>query len=456
MAGFGTSRNQTMTLQLIDTMSTERNFTCVEHEVPCTHIRQYPRATSTHQGEVLHLAVKQYKPRYEPHDGDVTVLACHASAFPKELYEPIWSRMMERAEQNSPGRRIRSIFIADVSNQGQSGILNEQKLGNEPSYYDHARDYLSMVNHLRHEMTQPIVGFGHSMGGNVIVNLALLHPRLLTTVVAIEPVINTSPAEMNFIGTFPLTIKKDRWQSKDAAMASIVKSPFYAKWDPRVLDLYREHGLRMLPTYLYPSGQLESKDNVTLTTSKHQEALSFARAAFPTSLDQPLETFVPTTTSHPDLGADRHPKNAFYRPESTMTFQQLPFLRPSCFYIYGGKSHMASAHEKGRKEKLAATGIATGGSGGAARGKVKDVVVEASHFAPFENPELIAELAGRWYDSELDRWRSETDEEERAIRAIPHQKRSLVTEDWTRWVHKLWGKKPSADVGRDQKAKPHL
>jgi hypothetical protein len=77
------------------------------------------------------LAAKQYKARYEPQDGDITVLACHASAFPKELYEPLWSSMFERAEKNPPGHRIRSIFIADVSNQGQSGVINEQKLGNE-------------------------------------------------------------------------------------------------------------------------------------------------------------------------------------------------------------------------------------------------------------------------------------------------------------------------------------
>lgn len=79
----------------------------------------------------MHLAVKHYTPRYEVHDGDVTIIACHASAFPKELYEPIWSFMFERARQNAPGKRIRGIWIADVANQGQSGILNQQDLGNE-------------------------------------------------------------------------------------------------------------------------------------------------------------------------------------------------------------------------------------------------------------------------------------------------------------------------------------
>lgn len=112
-------------------MTDNSRFICVEHTVPASHIRQYARATATSQGEVLHLAVKQYKPKYTAQDGDMTVLACHASAFAKELYEPIWSRLFERSSQQPPGRRIRSIFIADVANQGQSGILNENKLGNE-------------------------------------------------------------------------------------------------------------------------------------------------------------------------------------------------------------------------------------------------------------------------------------------------------------------------------------
>lgn len=102
---------------------------------------------------------------------------------------------------------------------------------------------------------------------------------------------------------------------------------------------------------------------------------------------------------------------------------------------------MASAHEKGRREKLESTGIATGGSGGASRGRVQDRVVEGSHFAPFEKPEIIAELAAAWYECEIDRWRSELAEEEQAFQATPYGKRSMVSEDWMRWVQKLWGKR---------------
>lgn len=322
------------------------------------------------------------------------------------------------------------------------------------SYYDHARDYLHLVNFLRDDMIQPIVGFGHSMGGNVIINLALLHPRLLTTVIAVEPVINTSPAEMDFIGTFPLTIKKDRWPSREAAMTSITKSPFYAHWDPRVLSLFREHGLRSLPT---SAAQNDTKDTVTLTTTKHQEVLSFARAAFPPSRTQNLASFVPTLDTHPDLGADRHASNAFYRPESTMTFQQLPYLRPSCFFVYGANSHMAAGRAPGRKDKLESTGTATGGSGGAAVGRVQEKVVKGSHFVPFEIPDEIADILSQWYDGELDRWHQQEADEKRTWNATPIASRSAVSEDWVHWVHKLWGRKGNSSAkGRGPKASSKL
>ena len=34
------------------------------------------------------------------------------------------------------------------------------------SWSDHARDLLHMINHFRRDMPRPLVGIGHSMGGN--------------------------------------------------------------------------------------------------------------------------------------------------------------------------------------------------------------------------------------------------------------------------------------------------
>lgn len=47
----------------------------------------------------------------------------------KELYEPLWEEIYARSKAN--GFRIRSIWMADVAHQGQSSVINEDRLGND-------------------------------------------------------------------------------------------------------------------------------------------------------------------------------------------------------------------------------------------------------------------------------------------------------------------------------------
>jgi hypothetical protein len=158
-------------------------FRIVEHLVPCQHIREYAQATANEQEDVLQLAVKQYIPlnNPSPKPGDITIIGAHANGFVKacgpplltfqlfantkqELYEPLWEEMLVRFEER--GIRVRGIWIADVAQQGQSGIANEYRLGNDPCWNDHSRDLLHLINVKRKDMPRPLVGVGHSMGGN--------------------------------------------------------------------------------------------------------------------------------------------------------------------------------------------------------------------------------------------------------------------------------------------------
>ena len=151
---------------LFDTFPPMKGFKVVEHQVPAQHIREYAQATANSQEDVLYISAKQYIPldNPNPQPGDVTVIATHANAFPKELYEPLWEDLLTLVAKR--GWRIRSIWTMDVAHQGQSGVINEQLLGNEPAWHDHARDLLHLINLKRDEMPRPLVGIGHSMGGN--------------------------------------------------------------------------------------------------------------------------------------------------------------------------------------------------------------------------------------------------------------------------------------------------
>jgi hypothetical protein len=63
-------------------------FRIDEHIVDASHIRGFPRSTSTTQEEVLQLSVKQYTPldNTNPKPGDLTIIAAHANGFPKVKY----------------------------------------------------------------------------------------------------------------------------------------------------------------------------------------------------------------------------------------------------------------------------------------------------------------------------------------------------------------------------------
>lgn len=56
--------------------------------------------------------------------------------------------------------------MADVAWHGESYLMNEELVGNSPGWYDHSRDLANLINLRREEMVRPIVGVGHSMGGN--------------------------------------------------------------------------------------------------------------------------------------------------------------------------------------------------------------------------------------------------------------------------------------------------
>jgi hypothetical protein len=60
-------------------------FEIKEHTLECQHIREYARATSKSQEEVLQLAIKQYIPLDNPNPqaGDLTIIGAHANGFPK-------------------------------------------------------------------------------------------------------------------------------------------------------------------------------------------------------------------------------------------------------------------------------------------------------------------------------------------------------------------------------------
>ncbi|PYI24041.1 toxin biosynthesis protein [Aspergillus japonicus CBS 114.51] len=440
--------------------TTPSPFRVVEHTIECQHIREYPAATANEQEDILNLAVKQYIPldNPNPQPGDVTILAAHANGFPKELYEPLWEEIYARSKAN--GFRIRSIWMADVAHQGESSVLNEDLLGNDPSWFDHPRDLLHLLNVKRKEMPRPIVGVGHSMGGAHLTQLCLMHPRLIHTLILLDPVIQRESTQLDHLEmahhqretiaktTQLSTYRREVWPSRTAAAAGFQRSPFYQAWDARVLARWIEHGLRELPTAIHPLPQNKDEDEnnaanrpVTLKTTLHQEVFTFSRPNY----DGPPGRKVPVDrTTHPDLNPEHRGSWPFYRPEPARVFAMLPHLRPSVCYIFAGKSDMCLPEMM--EDKRRATGTGLGGSGGVAAGRVRDVYLkDFGHLLAQEAPGPCAEAASEWLGGELKRWRRE----EEAFREQWHKKSKIekVTID-PRWKEHV----PRAE--RPKKAAP--
>ncbi|TQN71041.1 Abhydrolase domain-containing protein mpaH [Colletotrichum shisoi] len=431
-------------------MSFTSVFHVREHVLDGSHIREFPRALSRSQDDVLKIAVKEYIPKDNPNPkpGDITIIGAHANGFPKELYEALWQDLHAESLKPSSTFRIRSIIIADAAWQGASAALNEPLLGNDPGWLDHPRDLLHLINTLR--PPRPLVGIGHSFGGNAIVNVALIHPRLFSAIVLLDPVISKwSSNAKGTIESSPAAAsarRRDLWPSRAAARAAFLKSPFYRAWDPRVFDAWLHHGLRDLPTQLYPTASPEAdaaaaaatseKDRaVTLATTKHQEVFTYFRPSWD-AYDAAGRELV-----RPDLVPDMDPglnEGYFtfpvYRSEGASTLARLPQLRPRVLYVFGGDSDLSTPDL--REEKMQMTGTGVGGSGGAARGKVREVTLPgAGHLFPMEVPGTSAELSAGWIEEALADWRAEQADYERWTRLSVAEKTTLTDE----WIKRLGG-----------------
>jgi len=119
----------------------EDQWTVTEHIISASHIRGFTRGIRDEQNGHLRLSVKQYTPKADT--GYVSLFVAHGVGSSKELYEPLLDDLL------SQGLPIRSAWSLDVAHHGQSYLLNEAIIGDEPHWLDSVRDMLHTVNHFQ-------------------------------------------------------------------------------------------------------------------------------------------------------------------------------------------------------------------------------------------------------------------------------------------------------------------
>lgn len=300
-----------------------------------------------------------------------------------------------------------------------------------------------MVNVFRHEMKEPLVGLGHSMGAAQLylppesletmlltlsatdydsAYLSTLHPRLLTTLILIEPQIHDGVDRRAIMPLYQAIGKRrETWPSRAAAEKAIRKSIFYANWDPRAVDRLVEYSLAPeLPSGSdHPSRTPATQaiegshaQGVRTTTSRDMEVGMLARLNLD-GLGQSPEKTIETSHDVPDLDPNANGTYPFYRPESNMIHKLLPILRPSVLWIASEKS--VSSRPAVRERWLHATGTDVGGSGGFKNGRVALHVFEGDqHTLPLDDkiPDVI-KVVQPWLEGEIGRWQERDAESKR-------------------------------------------
>jgi hypothetical protein len=315
---------------------------------------------------------------------------------------------------------------------------------------------------------------------------SLMHPRLFTSLVLIEPVFDTSIHTCQGPSlTRMSTSRRDIWPSQEEAIKAAKHS--YKHWDERVLQRWFKYGYRLLPTVIYPQSsppcpegesqttfdlqnwieqrwpndgfrglrpQKPSARPVTLATTKHQEVFSYLRPNFkgispnegtifatsaPAS-ETAVHSFMPAQIMEDldrmqttDVVGPPGTTTPFYRAEPIIANLALPHIRPSVLYIFGGRSPLSTSEL--RNSKTERTGVGIGGSGGMRFSKVKGIVIaKGSHLVPIEAVGGCADVTAPWLGEVAAKWKTDEAKFMADWEAKTVKERSMIN---TEWVEKL-------------------
>ncbi|CAK5266241.1 unnamed protein product [Mycena citricolor] len=224
-------------------------------------------------------------PRQRQGERGVTLVLAHGSGFHKEHYEPVIEdlhRLIAVSSATSRAApRIDDIWAVDHPSHGEAAILNEEAFHRQGRMDDGAREYGRALHAF---LTLPNAGIdvdfskrrlvlvGHSMGAMAMYAPSGIH--LTCTAWLISHLAASPPPRVfgrrgaGFRRSGAAERDQDVWGSREEAALFVKRGKMWAKWDPRVVEIFLAHGLRSLPTLKYPHG---GANGVTLTCTVDEE-----------------------------------------------------------------------------------------------------------------------------------------------------------------------------------------
>lgn len=205
--------------------------------------------------------------------------------------------------------------------------------------------------------------------------------------------------------------RREVYADRHEVAASIMKSKYYAKWDPRAKRNLIEYGfVPVQGSEVEFLNEKSSETSVRAITSKHIEIMLMFKPNYEGYGDKGLDSMsAEARLAVPDIDPDfaANGVSPLYRPEFVSVYRNLPHVRPSVLYICGEASSFSTAEI--RQERMSRTGVGPGGSGGAKLGRVKEYMIKGGvHTLPMdEHLSLVVEGASNWLADEMSTWRAE-------------------------------------------------
>jgi pimeloyl-ACP methyl ester carboxylesterase len=232
-------------------------------------------------------------------EGPPDLVFLHATGFNARTYRTILEPL---------GRRFRVVAI-DQRGHGRCRLAaRPQSLR---SWGDYVRDFLSLAEPSWKGAPPPVIA-GHSMGGAVALMAAARRPGLAERLVLLDPVIPRGGPLALLLWLLPLSQRiahipissaamrrRDRFPSREAAVASYRGRGAFRTWQGPFLDDYVEDGFA-------PTGAGE----IRLTCAPHWEAATYAGlridvASAARTVRCPVDVLVPERGSALRIGARR-------------------------------------------------------------------------------------------------------------------------------------------------------
>ncbi|KAI8984799.1 Alpha/beta hydrolase family-domain-containing protein [Trametes punicea] len=214
----------------------------------------------------------------------LSLILLHAIANHKETWLPTVEHLfgLQHAAPTN-AFTIVEVWSMDAPNHGRAAILNERRLLSSFADGITGKQCSRAVEaFLKSGLIAPgcsVIGVGHSVGSCVMVQATddYAVDRLpFASLILVDPLMVTRERLQEAIKEGAMMLRapdaararKNVWPSRPEAKEWFAKRLPWRRWDPRVLDLYLEHGLRELPTATYP----DLKEGVTTAATREQEA----------------------------------------------------------------------------------------------------------------------------------------------------------------------------------------